>query len=142
MRDTFIAYPLQNNIQKLPEEEMIACINGLVDGALLSFLAFAHDQALLLQLRATARASQSPNTSGNGFSKVRTCCGQNARQLSGCQTAFGKGLNDTFMIPYNFKVWATPAEKMNTEWMVCCFADCCVLTSLSDAGRARCDCGS
>lgn len=30
---------------------------------------------------------------------------------------FGDGLADTFMLPYNFKVWAYPPEMMNAEWV-------------------------
>jgi protoporphyrinogen oxidase len=30
---------------------------------------------------------------------------------------FGKGIAEHFMIPYNFKVWATPAELMNWVWI-------------------------
>jgi protoporphyrinogen oxidase len=30
---------------------------------------------------------------------------------------FGQGIADHFMIPYNFKVWATPAELMNYIWI-------------------------
>jgi len=30
---------------------------------------------------------------------------------------FGAGIADHFMIPYNFKVWATPAELMNYVWI-------------------------
>ncbi|HEX8343466.1 MAG TPA: FAD-dependent oxidoreductase, partial [Actinoplanes sp.] len=29
----------------------------------------------------------------------------------------GAGIADHFMIPYNFKVWATPAELMNYVWI-------------------------
>lgn len=30
---------------------------------------------------------------------------------------FGEGLADVFMIPYNYKVWAFPAEMMNYTWI-------------------------
>lgn len=30
---------------------------------------------------------------------------------------FGEGLANIFMIPYNFKVWAYPAEMMNYKWI-------------------------
>ena len=30
---------------------------------------------------------------------------------------FGQGLADTFMFPYNFKVWAFPPEEMNAVWV-------------------------
>ena len=28
-----------------------------------------------------------------------------------------KGLAETFLLPYNFKVWATPARLMNSVWV-------------------------
>ena len=31
--------------------------------------------------------------------------------------SFGKGLCDTFMFPYNFKVWAYAPDRMDTGWM-------------------------
>jgi protoporphyrinogen oxidase len=33
------------------------------------------------------------------------------------QATFGSGIAEHFMIPYNFKVWATPAELMNHVWI-------------------------
>jgi protoporphyrinogen oxidase len=33
------------------------------------------------------------------------------------QATFGSGIAEHFMIPYNFKVWATPAELMNHIWI-------------------------
>lgn len=33
------------------------------------------------------------------------------------EASFGTGIAKHFMIPYNFKVWATPAEQMNYGWI-------------------------
>jgi protoporphyrinogen oxidase len=33
------------------------------------------------------------------------------------KATFGQGLADVFMIPYNFKVWAFPAEMMDYNWI-------------------------
>lgn len=33
------------------------------------------------------------------------------------QATFGSGLAEVFMVPYNFKVWAFPAEKMDFNWI-------------------------
>ena len=33
------------------------------------------------------------------------------------QATFGRGLADVFMLPYNFKVWAHPAELMDYNWI-------------------------
>jgi protoporphyrinogen oxidase len=32
-------------------------------------------------------------------------------------TTFGAGITKHFMRPYNYKVWATPADKMSSNWM-------------------------
>ena len=33
------------------------------------------------------------------------------------KAVFGTGITDHFMRPYNFKVWATPAERMQAQWI-------------------------
>ncbi|MFN2388435.1 MAG: NAD(P)/FAD-dependent oxidoreductase [Actinomycetota bacterium] len=33
------------------------------------------------------------------------------------QATFGRGITDHFMRPYNFKVWAAPAERMAAQWI-------------------------
>lgn len=33
------------------------------------------------------------------------------------KATFGQGITDHFMRPYNFKVWATPAERMASHWI-------------------------
>lgn len=82
MRNTCIPYPLQQNLYRLPKDEIIRCIDGLieVEKKRLTFQKPTNFREWLLQ-------------------------------------SFGTGLCETFMFPYNFKVWACPAEKMNTEWM-------------------------
>ncbi|SDN44112.1 UDP-galactopyranose mutase [Desulfonauticus submarinus] len=32
-------------------------------------------------------------------------------------STFGEGIASLFLLPYNFKVWATPLEKMNFQWI-------------------------
>lgn len=82
MRDTCIPYPLQQNLYRLPKDEIIKCIDGLLD---------------VERKRST-------------FDKPKTF-------RDWLEQSFGKGLCDTFMFPYNFKVWACPPENMNIEWM-------------------------
>lgn len=81
MRERWIPYPFQNNIWRLPKDELIACLNGLLDlqrlpraGAPVSF----HDWLL---------------------------------------AAFGTGLCDAFMFPYNRKVWAHDPSQLDVGWM-------------------------
>lgn len=33
------------------------------------------------------------------------------------ECVFGRGIADIFMLPYNFKVWATPPERMDFSWI-------------------------
>jgi protoporphyrinogen oxidase len=33
------------------------------------------------------------------------------------RAVFGDGITKHFMLPYNFKVWATPAERMQSKWI-------------------------
>ncbi|CAF1535408.1 unnamed protein product, partial [Adineta ricciae] len=82
MRNTCIPYPLQQNLYRLPNDEIIRCIDGLLE---------------VEKKRLT-------------FNKPRTF-------RDWLEQSFGTGLCETFMFPYNFKVWACPPEKMNVEWM-------------------------
>ena len=80
MRDRFIPYPFQNNIRRLPVEDLERCLAGLVD--------------------ITRAASPKPTNFKEWI-----------------LATFGQGLADTFMLPYNFKVWAHAPELMNTTWV-------------------------
>ena len=82
MRGTFIPYPLQQNLHRLPKNEIVSCVDGLIENE---------------RRRAT-------------FSKPTNFA-------EWMEQSFGKGLCDSFMRPYNFKVWAYSADKMNVEWM-------------------------
>ncbi len=82
MRERWVPYPFQNNIWRLPADELVTCLEGLV----------------ALQRRA-------PNTAPP------------AHFAEWLQRAFGDGLCDTFMYPYNFKVWAYPPDTMGVGWM-------------------------
>lgn len=46
------------------------------------------------------------------------------------ERAFGTGISDLFMRPYNFKVWAHPPEMLNTTWIG-------ERVAVVDAARAR-----
>ena len=81
MRDRWVPYPFQNNIWRLPDEDLIACLEGLVEIN-------------------KNKPVEKPNTFADWL-----------------MHSFGQGLCDTFMFPYNFKVWAYKPEKMNVEWM-------------------------
>jgi protoporphyrinogen oxidase len=80
IRDRWVPYPFQNNIWRLPNEELIACLNGLVE------------------LQGAAR--ERPRSFRDW--------------LLG---SFGSGLCDTFMLPYNKKVWAYDPSKLDVGWM-------------------------
>lgn len=80
MRDRFVPYPLQNNIHRLPADDLERCLSGLLDVAL------------------------SPRPAAQDFREW----------LVG---TFGRGLAEVFLLPYNFKVWAYPAEMLGAGWV-------------------------
>ena len=81
MRERWIPYPFQNNIWRLPERELEACVAGL---------------------RAIQDASYDapPATFRDWLLR-----------------SFGQGICDSFLLPYNRKVWAYDPASMNVEWM-------------------------
>ena len=80
MRDRWIPYPFQNNIWRLPEEELRACVAGL--------------EAL------QQRPAGKPRTFRDWL-----------------LASFGTGICDSFLFPYNKKVWGYDPAKLNVEWM-------------------------
>lgn len=80
IRDRWVPYPFQNNIWRLPNEELIACLNGLVE------------------------LQGAPRPQPRSFDDWLL-------------SAFGTGLCDTFMLPYNRKVWAYDPVKLGVGWM-------------------------
>jgi protoporphyrinogen oxidase len=81
MRDRWIPYPFQNNIWRLPEEELLACLNGLI----------GLGQSGQLETPTTFR--------------------------DWLLAAFGPGICETFMFPYNRKVWAYDPAILDVGWM-------------------------
>ncbi len=81
IRDRWVPYPFQNNIWRLPDDDLLACLEGL------------------LEVQGTDDACK-PETFRDWLLQ-----------------SFGKGLCDTFMFPYNFKVWAYAPDRMDTGWM-------------------------
>ena len=81
MRDRWIPYPFQNNVWRLPQEELVACLNGLLD------------------LHGSPKA------------------GPPASFRDWLLAAFGTGLCDVFMFPYNRKVWAYDPSQLGVGWM-------------------------
>ena len=80
IRERWVPYPFQNNIWRLPNDELIACLSGLVD----------------LHGRPPAQARSFRDWLLNSF---------------------GTGLCDTFMLPYNRKVWAYDPASLDVGWM-------------------------
>jgi protoporphyrinogen oxidase len=81
MRDRWIPYPFQNNIWRLPDDELVRCLTGLVE---------SH----------CAELDGAPKDFADWLLR-----------------SFGQGLCDTFMYPYNTKVWAYPPSQLGTGWM-------------------------
>ena len=91
MRKTFIPYPMQLNLCKLPVEDQILCLNGLID-------AKCQRSARLLS------TDKDNNSRPSNFDEW-------------IRMTMGKGLYDVFMKPYNFKVWAYPPIEMQCSWL-------------------------
>jgi protoporphyrinogen oxidase len=81
MRRRWIPYPFQNNIWRLPEAELQACVEGL-------------------------KALAGRNDSGPP-----------ATFREWLLRSFGQGICDTFLFPYNRKVWAYDSSALNVSWM-------------------------
>lgn len=81
MRDRWIPYPFQNNIWRLPQAELAACVEGLT------------------ALERNRHA------------------GPLANFRDWLLRSFGQGICDSFLFPYNRKVWAYDPSTMNVEWM-------------------------
>jgi protoporphyrinogen oxidase len=80
IRDRWVPYPFQNNIWRLPEEDLIACLSGLVD------------------------LQGAPRERPRSF-------------RDWLLNSFGAGLCETFMLPYNRKVWAYDPARLDVGWM-------------------------
>ncbi len=80
LRERFIPYPFQNNIRRLPDDDLDRCLQGLVD------------------------ITRSPRAEPRTF-------------RDWIHAKFGPGIADVFLLPYNFKVWAYPPERMGVGWM-------------------------
>ena len=82
---TFVPYPFQNNIRRLPPELAWECVHGLLEAG----------------RAAAANAQPAPP----------------AHFREWIDRVFGPGIARLFMVPYNFKVWAHPAELMSHRWI-------------------------
>jgi UDP-galactopyranose mutase len=82
---TFVPYPFQNNIRRLPPQLAWECVAGL--------------------LEAGRAAAAGENTAPP------------AHFREWIDRVFGPGIARLFMVPYNFKVWAHPAELMSHRWI-------------------------
>jgi protoporphyrinogen oxidase len=81
MRERWIPYPLQNNIWRLPENELRSCVEGLRE---------IHNRP----------AGKPPESFRDWL-----------------LASFGQGLCDTFLFPYNRKVWAYDPSSLGVGWM-------------------------
>jgi protoporphyrinogen oxidase len=80
IRDRWVPYPFQNNVWRLPHEDLIACLHGLVD------------------------LQAAPRPQPRDFREWLLA-------------SFGTGLCETFMLPYNRKVWAYDPSRLGVGWM-------------------------
>ncbi|MGQ0539159.1 MAG: protoporphyrinogen/coproporphyrinogen oxidase [Gemmatimonadaceae bacterium] len=104
MRERWIPYPLQNNIWRLPPIELIACLEGLV--------------AIQKNGAAPPSPSPSPSTIGSRNPPLAPPLPPGPATFADwLQRSFGEGLCNTFMTPYNTKVWAYPPQLLGVGWM-------------------------
>ncbi|MFP5260233.1 MAG: protoporphyrinogen/coproporphyrinogen oxidase, partial [Acidobacteriota bacterium] len=82
---TFVPYPFQNNIRRLPPDLVWECVEGL------------------LHAGRDAAAGVHPKPPAHFREWI--------------DRVFGPGIARLFMLPYNFKVWAHPAETMSHRWI-------------------------
>jgi protoporphyrinogen oxidase len=80
IRERFVPYPFQNNIRNLPQDELAACLRGLIAVAAERHAKAENFEEWILQ-------------------------------------SFGRGIADTFLLPYNTKVWACPPAQMSYQWI-------------------------
>ena len=83
MRGSWVGYPVQANLWRLPEKEVVGIISDLA-----------------------SRAA----SAGGAAEKPRDF-------KEWLERSFGKALTESFMAPYNAKVWAHPADQMNAIWV-------------------------
>ena len=115
MRDRFVPYPLQNNIRHLPTQELLECLEGLLD---------ARDWS-----GASVPGGVAPPNLSDGAPSVEPVRPKAHGQTSlpvppGGATfadwivrSFGAGLARVFLNPYNTKVWATDPAEMSASWV-------------------------
>ncbi len=80
IRQRFVPYPFQNNIWRLPLDDLSACVEGLI------------------------AARQNGKAHPKNFEEW-------------ILQSFGKGIAESFLIPYNTKVWACPPSQMGYQWI-------------------------
>lgn len=79
---SWVPYPFQYNIHRLPPDERLLCLQGL--------------------LEASAAGTGSPAPANFREHALR---------------AFGPGIAELFLLPYNWKVWACPPEELGVGWI-------------------------
>jgi len=85
MRKTWVGYPVQANLWRLPEAEVMGIVQDLA-------IKSAH--------KPNPNTPFAPRHFGEWL-----------------EAGFGKALTESFMAPYNAKVWAHPANEMNSIWV-------------------------
>ncbi len=89
IRGRFVPYPFQLNVGRLPPEDALECLRGLLA---------ARDA------RREAARSGAPPPSPSSFAEWM-------------EAVFGAGIARLFLRPYNWKVWAYPPEDLAWSWI-------------------------
>lgn len=126
MLGTWVPYPFQNNLHRLPAKERWECVKGLLE------VASCRLQSLPRSSRVAGCESAQTNAGvqgagGSGGQRSEAGC-QSSDELATCNlkpetfkdwilATFGEGVAEHFMLPYNYKVWAYPPETMDFNWI-------------------------
>jgi protoporphyrinogen oxidase/glycosyltransferase involved in cell wall biosynthesis len=95
--DAYQRYPFQGNLYGLPPEVVKQCLLGVFE---------AHHRSPIASSNGNGHTSN-----GNGHVSPPS------HFVEWCYRTFGAGITEHFMIPYNFKVWGIPPERMSSDWI-------------------------
>lgn len=93
IRNRFVPYPFQYNLHHLDAEDRWSCVEGLYHAWMRE-----HGQG------AGARGAETGHDRPDSFA-------------AWMPATFGAGVTDLFMRPYNAKVWAYSAERLDVNWV-------------------------
>ena len=98
MLGTWIPYPFQNNLHRLPPGPRGECVKGLMEAWR------EHSESASRRLNGALKSVTDRRSSPGNFREW-------------ILATFGRGVAEHFMLPYNYKVWAYPPETLDFNWI-------------------------